>query len=98
MIRSKLKWKKSMRKAKAVKSESDSDSDDELKSCAKCGLKHPPSRCPAYGEVRFECGRKNHFLRMCGKQAKKGHAKFTKKSVAEMELTDDEALDMFEYD
>ena len=35
---------------------------------------------------------------MCGKQAKKGHASYTKKSVAEMELTDDEALDMFEYD
>ena len=35
---------------------------------------------------------------MCGKQAKKGHAKYTKKSVAEMELTDDEVLDMFEYD
>ena len=30
-IRRKLKWKKSIRKAKAVKSDTDSDSDDSLK-------------------------------------------------------------------
>ena len=93
-IRSKLKWKKSIKKVKAVKSDSDSDSDDGLKSCTKCGLKHPSSKCPAC----FKCGKKNHFLRMCGKHTRKGHARFTKRSVAKMKLTDDEALDMFEYD
>ena len=63
-----------------------------------CGLKHLPSKCPAYGEDCFKCGKKNHFLRMCGKLAKKGHTRFTKRSVAKMELTDEDALDMFEYD
>ena len=41
---------------------------------------------------------KNHFSRMCGKHAKKGHVRFTKKSAIKMELTDDNVLDMFEYD
>ena len=98
VIRSKLKWKKPIKKVKAVKSDSDSNSNDEVKSCRKCGLKHLPSKCAAYGETCFKCGKKNYFSRMCGKHARKGHARFTKKSVAEMELTDDEALDMFEYD
>ena len=94
-IRNKLKWKKFARKAKVIKSDTDSDSEDEFKSCKICGLQHPPNRCPAYGEVCFKCGKKNHFSRMCGKYAKKGYTRFTKKSVAELELTDD---DTFEYD
>ena len=30
--------------------------------------------------------------------AKKGHTRFTKRSVAEMELTDEDGIDTFEYD
>ena len=89
---------KSVRKAKVVKSDNDSDSDDEFRSCTKCGLKHLPSKCPTYSEVCFKCSKKNHFLRMCGRHAKKGHTRFTKRPVSQMDLTDGNALDMFEYD
>ena len=61
VIRNKFKLKKSIRKAKVVKSESESESDDEFKSCTKCGLKHPPSKCPACSEACYKCGKKNHF-------------------------------------
>ena len=64
----------------------------------KCDLKHPPSKYPAYGEACYKCGKKNHFSRICGKLAKKSHARFTKRSVAEMELTDEDAIDAFEHD
>ena len=97
VIRSKSIWKKSIKKARTVKSDSDSDSNDEFKGCIKCGLKHPPSKCPAYGEAYYKCG-KNHFSRMCGKLAKKVHTRFTKRSVAEMELINEDAIDVFEYD
>ena len=86
-----------MKRAKAVKSDNDSDSVDEFKSCIKYGLKHPPSKCPAYNEVCFKYGKKNHFSGMCGKHAREGHTKFTKTSVVEMVLPNDDALDMFEY-
>ena len=97
-IRNKFKLRKSVRKVKAVKSDSESESDDEFRRCTKCGLKHPPSKCPVYGEACYKCGKKNHFSRMCGKLAKKGHTRFTKRSVAKMELTDEDASDAFEYD
>ena len=93
-IRNKFKLKKSIRKAKVVKSDSESESNDKFKSCTKCGLKHPPNKCLAYGEACYKCG---HFLRMCGKLAKKGHTMFTKRSVADMELTDEDSLNAFEY-
>ena len=35
---------------------------------------------------------------MYGKLAKKGHTRLIKWSVAEMELTDEDASDVFEYD
>ena len=89
-----LNGKNLSEKQKTVKSDSDSESDDEFKSFRKCGLTHPPSKCFAYGKVSFKCAKKNHFPIMCGKHAKKGHAKFTKRSVAEMELTDDNTLDI----
>ena len=33
--------------------------------CARCGLKHVPSQCPAYGKICKVCKLKNHFARMC---------------------------------
>ena len=98
VIRNKFKLKKSVRKVKVVKSDSESESDDEFRRSTKCGLKHPPIKCPAYGKAYYKCGKKNHFSRMCGKLAKKGHTRFVKRSVAEMVLTDEDAIDVFQYD
>ncbi|KAJ8366952.1 hypothetical protein AAFF_G00336410 [Aldrovandia affinis] len=33
--------------------------------CDKCGGKHAPRSCPAYGRDCNKCGRKNHYARCC---------------------------------
>ena len=62
----------------------------------ECGGRfwHPSNKWFACDEVCFKSGKKIHLSRMSGKHAKKGYARFTKKSVADMELTYD---DVFEY-
>ena len=49
----------------------------------------------ANGEVYFQCIKKNYFKRMC---VRKDHARFTKKSVAKMEVTDNDVFNIVEYD
>ena len=41
VIRNKFKLKKSVRKARTIKSDSNSDNDNEFRNCTKCGLKAP---------------------------------------------------------
>lgn len=33
--------------------------------CHKCGNKHEPRQCPAYGAACHKCGKNNHFSKMC---------------------------------
>uniref|UniRef100_A0A1A8IVJ0 Peptidase A2 domain-containing protein n=1 Tax=Nothobranchius kuhntae TaxID=321403 RepID=A0A1A8IVJ0_NOTKU len=33
--------------------------------CTKCGIKHEPRKCPAYGEACLKCKKKNHFSKLC---------------------------------
>jgi len=33
--------------------------------CSYCGLRHPPRKCPAYGQICHTCGRHNHFAQVC---------------------------------
>nr|XP_054591203.1 uncharacterized protein K02A2.6-like [Nothobranchius furzeri] len=33
--------------------------------CTKCGIKHEPRKCPAYGETCHKCKKKNHFSKLC---------------------------------
>ena len=33
--------------------------------CHKCGNKHEPRQCPAYGAVCHTCGKNNHFSKVC---------------------------------
>ena len=60
--------------------------DGPTKSCGNCGTTHEPRVCPAYGKVCYNCGRDNHFGRVCrqppqrapnapssGQQHKKAH-------------------------
>ena len=39
--------------------------------CGKCGFKHPPKKCPAYGKVCNSCKGRNHFWRVCKKAKSK---------------------------
>ena len=39
--------------------------------CGKCGFKHPPRKCPAYGKVCNLCKGRNHFWRVCRKTKSK---------------------------
>ena len=42
-----------------------------LKICGKCGYKHEPSKCPAFGKVCKNCNKRNHFAKKC--KSKKIH-------------------------
>ena len=44
------------------------------KQCGKCGFKHPPRKCPAYGKVCNSCKGRNHFWRVCKKTKSKPQA------------------------
>jgi len=33
--------------------------------CKFCGYTHAKGRCPAYGETFHNCGKKNHFEKVC---------------------------------
>ena len=33
--------------------------------CEKCGMKHPKKQCPAYGKQCHNCGKQNHFAKLC---------------------------------
>lgn len=33
--------------------------------CFKCGNKHEPRQCPAYGATCHKCGKNNHFSKVC---------------------------------
>ncbi len=33
--------------------------------CHKCGNKHEPRQCPAYGAICHKCGKNNHFSKVC---------------------------------
>lgn len=39
--------------------------------CGKCGYKHEPRKCPAFGKFCKNCNRKNHFAKKC--KSKKMH-------------------------
>ncbi|XP_061128337.1 uncharacterized protein K02A2.6-like [Syngnathus typhle] len=44
--------------------------------CRKCGNKHEPRQCPAYGAVCHKCGKNNHFSKVCrGGYEKNSHCK-----------------------
>lgn len=37
----------------------------ERKICCRCGLTHPPRRCPAWNKVCYYCSKLNHYERVC---------------------------------
>ena len=42
-----------------------------LQICGKCGYKHEPRKCPAFGQVCKNCNKRNHFAKKC--KSKKMH-------------------------
>ena len=56
--------------------------------CGKCGFKHPPKKCPAYGKVCNSCKGRNHFWRVCKKTKSKpqGNPKFRKSRKDQYEV------------
>lgn len=43
-----------------------------LRECSYCGNSHAPRRCPAYGKQCSNCGKPNHFARVCKSRLKSG--------------------------
>ncbi|XP_041842184.1 uncharacterized protein LOC121640472 [Melanotaenia boesemani] len=46
------------------------NSDDVLYYCRRCGGKHKPRQCPAYGKKCVKCNGKNHFAKQCRSKGK----------------------------
>ena len=46
------------------------NTEDEKPKCDKCGLKHKPKDCPAFGKVCYHCGKEGHYSRLCHVKAK----------------------------
>lgn len=42
----------------------------ERGNCERCGLRHAPRQCPAFGKDCRKCGRKNHFAKCCSTKKK----------------------------
>ncbi|GFS43632.1 transposon Ty3-G Gag-Pol polyprotein [Nephila pilipes] len=41
--------------------------------CKKCGRKHKPRECPAFGKICTKCNKKNHFVVKCFQNTKNIH-------------------------
>ncbi|GFW20261.1 transposon Tf2-9 polyprotein [Trichonephila clavipes] len=41
--------------------------------CKKCGRKHKPRECPAFGKICAKCKKKNHFAAKCFQSTKNIH-------------------------
>ena len=53
-------------KKKIVKSKSLKNTGSPMKQkCGKCGYKHEPRKCPAFGKLCNNCKKKNHFSTVC---------------------------------
>ena len=53
-----------MEEVNAVRSDKQTDK-HKFGNCGYCGLEHEKRRCPAYGKACRECGKNNHFAKMC---------------------------------
>ena len=59
--RSQMPFKQKSRPQSGTRSTSTSPD----RQCSKCGFRHPPRKCPAYGKVCNACKGRNHFWRVC---------------------------------
>lgn len=47
--------------------------DNKEYDCKKCGRRHKPRECPAFGKLCSKCKKKNHFAVGCAQRPKKVH-------------------------
>ena len=58
--------KKKIVKSKLVKNTDNKPAGSTIKQkCGKCGYKHEPRKCPAFGKLCHNCKKKNHFSTVC---------------------------------
>lgn len=67
----------------------------EVFNCKRCGRRHPPKQCPAYGKVCAKCKRQNHFAKQCFSKAKQGQMERVH-AVEETDLSDTLFIGMVE--
>ena len=68
--------------------------------CRKCGSKHGPRSCPAYGKSCAYCKKPNHFAKVCTRKPTGVHhlAAVSPHQAENENITDDEAEDDFMMD
>ena len=59
--------------------------------CGKCGYKHEPCNCPAFGKVCKNCNKRNHFAEKC--KSKKIHEVYDNDSDSDIFLNSVETKD-----
>ena len=58
--------RKKVVKSKSLKSTDNKPAGYTIKlKCGKCGYKHEPRKCPAFGKLCHNCKKKNHFSTVC---------------------------------
>ena len=58
--------KKNIVKSKSVTNSDNKPAGSTIKQkCGKCGYKHEPRKCPAFGKLCHNCKKKNHFSTVC---------------------------------
>ena len=58
--------KKKILKSKSLKYTDNKPTGSPMKQkCGKCGYKHEPRKCPAFGKLCHNCKKKNHFATVC---------------------------------
>ena len=78
---------------KQMKKHSKQQKDTETFSCKRCGNRHGPKQCPAFGKTCSKCGGKNHFAKQCFSKGKQSGSDRVH-TVEETELADSFFIDM----
>ena len=80
------------------KSRSQSNAHTDYTDCKFCGKSHDKGKCPAYGKVCNNCGRKNHFESKCQSSSKsKSNSERKTKSFQKCGKCDHKKVDCVEY-
>ena len=65
LYKQKSKGKRGMPTNAATRQSTFNNPDPERRSCKYCGRQHERGQCPAYGKTYGNCGKQNHFEKVC---------------------------------
>ena len=69
----------------------------DFNKCRKCGWKHPPRKCPAYGQNCRWCGGKGHYAKYCkSKNPRNQKERFSRRDT--WEVSPEGASENFEFE